>query len=85
MNISVKCEVWCQIRTCDDEVQQPKVGVVFAGRPRPLVLAEELQDPQAVVEFIKVSFRPYCDAVFKTTAKKLVRLGLKTAAVLRLL
>ena len=29
-------------------VQQPKVGVVFAGRPRPLVLAEELQNPQAV-------------------------------------
>ena len=28
--------------------------------------ADELQGPQAVVDFIKVSFRPYCDAVFKT-------------------
>jgi len=25
--------------------QQPTVGVVFAGRPHPLVFAEELQDP----------------------------------------
>jgi hypothetical protein len=46
--------------------QQPKVGVVFTGRPRPLVIAEELRDPQAVVDFIRVTFRPYCDAVFKT-------------------
>jgi hypothetical protein len=46
--------------------QQPRVGVVFAGRPRPLVLADELPDPPAVVDFIKASFRPYCDEVFKT-------------------
>ena len=39
--------------------QQPKVGVVFAVRPRPLVLVEELQNPQAMEDFIKVSFRLY--------------------------
>ncbi len=39
---------------------------MFAGRPLPLVLTEELQDPQAVVDFMKVSLRPYCEAVFKT-------------------